>query len=495
MHSSASLHRLSIAPLGERLAEGRPVMTREQALQLSRQVMSTAAAETVVVTVTHTVRSVTQLASDRVRSTDQGETVTVGVRMTSGNGSNFVSFQTNQLDDRALRALVERAGAVVKGMIGWTEQVMPRQWDVQDTYPPAVLWQTSTADALRTAQEAVIPAVVNAARRQQLRASGFIGLLARAEAVLTKESVSGFSEETDSEVSVTARSADGTSTGWAGEAVRDWSSIDPTQIATRAADIAHRNQRPQALEPGRRTAILGPGAVVQLMRFFALHFNGGTSDYGLTGFSKVPNQIKGSRFNERLFDSRVKVTTDPTDPEGGFKPWFDKGYVSHPTTWIENGMLKYLAYGTKSLERGKPYAEMPWGFRLHGGETSIEQMIAQCDDGIYVNRFSNVDVLDMHTGMLTGVTSDGCFFVRHGKIDRPVKNFRFLASPFFLLNNLIALGPTRRAAYGYAPWTVTERQVASMPWRSEFYNWPRRPMVVPPMMIRDFNFSALVDAV
>jgi len=80
----------------------------------------------------------------------------------------------------------------------------------------------------------------------------------------------------------------------------------------------------------------------------------------------------------------------------------------------------------------------------------------------------------------TGVTRDGCFLIKDGKIAKPVKNFRFLDSPAFMLNKLVTLGPTRRASLGYAP--------------SEF-DWPRRPMIVPPMMVNDFNFSALADAV
>jgi predicted Zn-dependent protease len=93
--------------------------------------------------------------------------------------------------------------------------------------------------------------------------------------------------------------------------------------------------------------------------------------------------------------------------------------------------------------------------------------------------------------MMTGVTRDGCFLVRKGKIERPVKNFRFLVSPFFLLNNLVAMGPTHRAAFGYAPWTRQEENHAL----GISHDWPRRPMVVPPLMVREFNFNALNDAV
>jgi predicted Zn-dependent protease len=94
---------------------------------------------------------------------------------------------------------------------------------------------------------------------------------------------------------------------------------------------------------------------------------------------------------------------------------------------------------------------------------------------------------------MSGVTRDGCFFVKNGKIDRPVKNFRFVDSPFFVLNKLVALGPSRRTTFGYAPPTPREHDVGAH-W-GERFEWPRRPMVVPPMMVQDFNFSSLSDAV
>jgi predicted Zn-dependent protease len=114
-------------------------------------------------------------------------------------------------------------------------------------------------------------------------------------------------------------------------------------------------------------------------------------------------------------------------------------------------------------------------------------MISQCEEGIFVNRFSGVELLAHKTGTMTGVTRDGCFLVKHGKIDRPVKNFRFLDSPFFMLNKIMALGKTKRAAFGYTPPSQAER--SSMP------EWPRPPIIVPPMMVRDFNFNALADAI
>jgi hypothetical protein len=49
-----------------------------------------------------------------------------------------------------------------------------------------------------------------------------------------------------------------------------------------------------------------------------------------------------------------------------------------------------------------------------------------------------------------------------------------------MLNNLIAIGAPHRAAMGYTPGDDP---------------WPLPPQIVPPLMVRDFNFTMLADAV
>ena len=69
--------------------------------------------------------------------------------------------------------------------------------------------------------------------------------------------------------------------------------------------------------------------------------------------------------------------------------------------------------------------------------------------------------------LYTGLTRDGTFYVENGEVKFAVKNFRFNESPVIMLNNLEALGRP-------------ERVNASL---------------IPPLVVRDFTFSSLSDAV
>jgi predicted Zn-dependent protease len=82
--------------------------------------------------------------------------------------------------------------------------------------------------------------------------------------------------------------------------------------------------------------------------------------------------------------------------------------------------------------------------------------------------------------MISGLTRDGCFLVKDGTIQHAVTNFRFLESPWLILNRLEAIGTTHRTALGHTPGVD---------------GWPLPPIIVPPLMVRDFNFVALGEAV
>lgn len=109
---------------------------------------------------------------------------------------------------------------------------------------------------------------------------------------------------------------------------------------------------------------------------------------------------------------------------------------------------------------------------MEGGEESLEDLVKSVRRGILVTRAWYIRTVDPQTQLYTGLTRDGTFFVEDGEIKYPVKNLRFNESPIIMLNNLEKLGrPQRLVIEGGAS------------------------VMVPPMVIRDFTFSSLSDAV
>jgi predicted Zn-dependent protease len=495
---SASRPAHILPPLAERLEEGRPVLSRNQITKIADRLLSLTSADfpKAMFKVSHACNVVTRVANGQVLSGDDGDTLRIYMSFGTDTGQ-AVWVETDQMDDTTLQSIVTHCEGIGRRLLRQKENAGIPAAQYQDTAEPVQTWHDDTVRAMTTAGQTVVPELIEAVSREGLTAAGTVSLMAVSELFAKKNGVTFYYEETDSEVTVTARSADGRASGWGGQAARNWGAIKPAEVTQRAIQTAKWSQNAQALEPGRRTAILSAEAVAQLTRFMGRALDAFSTHMGHTPLSKLP---KGTKLGERVLDPRITMRSDPNDPDGGYCPYFLWGYATTPLTWFENGVLTYLRYGQGDAEAyGKKYTDRagntrpayavePRSFRMSGGTTSVEEMIANCAEGVYVNRLSNVDLVDSKSGLVTGVTRDGCYWIKNGKIDRAVKNFRVLESPFFFLNKIDALGPAQRASFGYG---IPDR--FNNFWKPD--RWMREPVIVPPMMVHDFNFSALADAV
>jgi predicted Zn-dependent protease len=101
-------------------------------------------------------------------------------------------------------------------------------------------------------------------------------------------------------------------------------------------------------------------------------------------------------------------------------------------------------------------------------------MISESDNTILVTRFWYIRTVDPKSMLVTGLTRDGVFEISGGKIIRPLKNFRFNESPLNILKNILDIGKPEKAS-------GSENDSLHM--------------FVPPLKVKDFNFSSLSDAI
>jgi len=348
------------------------------------------------------------------------------------------------------------------------------------TYLPLTTWHANTAAAAETQRGAMLARLLAPLEGTPWRGAGTVVVSQVGYcAVNHAMRVTQWGESTDSEISLTAHSADGATSGWSGHAHRDWDKLEPERVAREALAAATQQLHAVRAEPGRYTAILSATAVGQLLQRMAELFDvRSASPFSVRGQMATDRGHRG----ERLFDPRITLTTDPTDPEGGDFPFFPEGapFPSGKVTWVENGVLKRRSVNLDSaFTLGMTPVREPQCIRMSGGPTSVDEMIAQCERGIYVHRFATIRMVDLWSGTMEGFTRDGCLLIQNGKITHPVTDFRFYESPFLSFNRVMALGTPRRVAFGF---TLRDGE-----------QWPHAPVVAPPLMVRDFNFSALAD--
>jgi predicted Zn-dependent protease len=276
---------------------------------------------------------------------------------------------------------------------------------------------------------------------------------------------------TNANYTVTVRTADGTGSGWAGAEHNDWAKLDAAGISARAIEKARLSRSPQAIEPGRYTVILEPQAVGDLVQLISFYADARASDEGRSPFSK---QGGGNKLGEKIVDARITLYADPTDPELLAQPFDFEGLPLGRQVIIENGVLRQLYYSRFwAKKQGQQATGQPTSIKMTGGTDTIEDMIRSTPRGILVTRLWYLREVDPRTILYTGLTRDGTFLVENGRITKAIRNLRFNESPLFMLNNLEAAGRPVRLAGTEAGGAV----------------------VMPPIKVRDFNFTSLSEAV
>lgn len=455
------------------------ILSREDARRITEAVLAGASGGETRVTVDSLARGNTRFAVNQVSTAGDNFDVVVTVR--SSTGERTGSASTNDLSPASLKRVVETAERLAR-LSPRDSEYMPEL--TPQAYGPGIGWADATATMEPIARATAIARVTTPAVAAGLVSTGYMEARATSQAVANQNGLFAYNRHTESVLTTTVRTPDGRGSGWAGAASNDWSQIDPSALATRAIEKARRSVDPVAVEPGRYTTILEPTAVGNLVQFIAGAANARSADEGRSFFSSPGG---GNKIGMKVVDDRVTIVSDPFALDSLDTPFFGDGFPARHIVWIENGVVRNLAYDRYWAKKQGKEANVgsggggfgggvPGGIKMAGGTATLEDLIASTDRGILVTRFWYIRPVDPRTILFTGLTRDGTFLIENGKVTRPVKNLRFNESPIFMLNNLESMTAAVRVS------------------ATEGGN-PGRPVVVPAIKVRDFAFTSLSDAI
>jgi predicted Zn-dependent protease len=456
------------------MAQARPsivssqLLTRDQAKAIADRVLALSTADQTRVLIVSTWSGNTRFADARITTsggvTDTTLTVTVAI------GKRQASSSTNVLDEASLTRTVDLAIQLAR-LSPEDPELMPELGP--QTYQSVNAYVESTADLDPEARASAVRRTMTAATTTgkpagQIFTAGFLEANARVTAVATSKGLFAYHRSTDTDYSVTARTPDGSGSGWARAGARDWNAIDAASLGRIAAQKAVASRNPQTIEPGLYTAVLEPQAVNDLVPLLGNALAARSADEGRSPFSKPGG---GNRIGEKVVDERVTLYSDPADRGLLGAPFDAQGLPIGRIVWIEKGILGNLAYTRFWAEKQgvRPTGgALAGGLALTGGTKSIEEIVAGCSRGILITHFFYIRSLDPRTVLQTGLTRDGTFLIEHGKITRALKNFRWNESPLLMLNRLEDIGRSEPTEAG---------------------------RLMPALRVRDFNFTSLSDAV
>jgi predicted Zn-dependent protease len=456
-------------PIQNTASPARKGLSRDETKAICDRVLGFAKADFTRVGVSSGVSGFTRTAMNRV--TTAGDTSDVSIHVTSVFGKRIASIDTNRLDNASLERAVRDAEALAR-LSPENPEYLPEP--EAQTYASVDAYYASTGNLTIEDRARAASLVLERSRAAKTMAAGFIDVFAGSQAIANSRGLFGHHSRTGVASTLTVRTTDGSSSGWAGDEGADWTTIESERIATDALAKCQNWRGKTALDPGTYEAILEPTAMGMLMLRLLGAFDARAAEEGRAYFSKRGG---GTLVGEAVFDDRVTITSDPAFKNGETAPFTGIGEPVTAETWVEKGVLKNLAYSRFWASRQKvaPRPSM-LNFIMTGGDASIQDMVASVKRGVLITRFWYIRPLNPRMLTQTGLTRDGTFLIENGRISRPVTNFRFNQSLADLLKNVEMLGRPTRVCAGESSSEGT-------------------PIVVPAVKVRAFNLASVSDAI
>jgi predicted Zn-dependent protease len=443
------------------------MLTRDEALTICETVLEhakTAGAEDAAVSLNNSSESHARFADNRVttsgRSDDLDITATVWVARRRGSAT------VNDTSAGSLKQLANDALQIAR--------VSPVQREYVPTLGPLEYaadrgYAASTAEIDLNARARALQGILEACRSQKVTGAGFHTARASATAAATANGNRRYFRSTRADLSITARTPDGTGSGYYSGDHFDLARLDAARIASEAVSKAVRSRQPLPIEPGNYPVILEPQAVSDLIGFLTGAFDARTAEEGRSAFSAKDGK---TRLGEAMFSERINLFSDPQHPELPATPATDEGIPAARLSLVKAGVIDNFRYSRYWAQEKKQAATPgPVNYILESTQppTPMDEMIKGMKRGLVISRFWYVRLVDARTLVLTGLTRDGLWWVENGLIKNPVRNLRFNQSVLAMLApwNVEAIGPSERLA----------------------------PYMVPALRLGSFTFTSISDAI
>ncbi len=435
------------------------IYTKEEARKIMEKALSFSKADACEINMGGSESGNIRYARNTVSTSGHRSNQTMVVQSSFGKKSGTATI--DEFDDESLEKVVRRAEELAQLSPENPEFMAPMG---PQTYDEAVSFIEATAKITPEFRAEVADKSITPAAAKDVTAAGFLNDSSGFNAILNSKGLFAYNKATSMDFTVTMRTNDGTGSGWVTRDFNDVSKFDAAEASNVAIDKAIMSMEAKAIEPGKYTVILEPAAASDLLGNMAGALDARTADEGRSFMSKEG----GTKLGDKIVDERVNIYSDPLHPEVPTATWNGEGQALKKTKWIENGVVKNLAYSRYWAEqKGVDAVPYPSNIIMEGGTASLEDLIRDTKKGILVTRLWYIRSVDPQTLLFTGLTRDGTFYIENGKIKHPVKNFRFNESPIIMLNNLETLGKQVRVDGNLIPY----------------------------MKVRDFTFTSLSDAV
>lgn len=441
-------------------------MTKDEFASLSDKVLGFIEADGAELSLRESETLQLRSANNDITSNGAVERFQLGISVHYGKRS--ASIEINQADEAAIRDAVKKVQEMAKLAPEDPEHLPPVT--PGDFLTPVTYSEATAAMSPEEALAALRP-VIEQSRRAGIDSAGYLERPVSSSVLANTNGLFLHEESTGVNFSLTARAAEGRGSGWAGTQVTDVSDLDLAPVGDRAIQKALDSRHAKARNAGRTTVVLEAPGVRDLLSILLWNLGRRSYDEGRSFLNGLVGE-EGEPTGRQLFGETATLFSDPlyaAAPCGVHSG----GIPRERTVWIENGTLNQLTVPRYWAQRnGIDPVPGPGNLILAGEGKSTGELIAGVEDGVLITRLWYLRQVDPRTLLYTGLTRDGTFAIKDGKIDGPVNNFRFNESPVNVLRQIVASGK---------PESVPGSESNS-------------PAHIPALVVENFNLSSVSDA-
>ncbi|MFH1407378.1 MAG: TldD/PmbA family protein, partial [Candidatus Omnitrophota bacterium] len=413
---------------------------------------------------------VSKFANSRITQNLEDDDITIYIKVIDSGRTGVAS--TNSLGKNELQRTLEGAASIARFSPKTPQKaVLPKLKDIKikeiKTYFPY------TADFAINNRRALMQEIFKNIKSAGFEPSGTI--LTGTEEMAVLGSDGKFLYQPFSIASLKLIAQKDAQVGFASALSRDITSFDLRNLTSFACEKAKLNNRQKEIEPGKYDCILEPEAVAEIIDWL------GYIGFGAKSFAEHTSFLSG-RIEQKIMQDNITIYDDGLDENGLAMPFDFEGMPRQKVTLIERGIAKGLVYDTEygsiykkpstghALTPDSTDGPLPMNLAMAAGDATLDEMISSLKKGILISRFHYVNgFLNPREALMTGLTRDGTFLIRQGKIKCALGNLRFTES---------ILGALNRAAM-----ISKERKLIGDP------NSDVGATLVPAILVRDFTFT------
>lgn len=391
--------------------------------------------------------NLTRFASSSVHQNLSERSGSLTIRVVADGGKIGVA-STSSLDDDGIRRAAElalelaRRSEPAEGFAGLSRDLAPS--------PAVATLDEETAALDLSAKTRALKAVFDEGARVGVAFAGNFSTGVTTAAAGNSHGVRHEARTTSADALVIALGAK--YSGYATRCSRRVAGVDLRSLGAEAIEKATLLAgTEETLPPGEYTVILEPAALAEAFEWMnMISLSGQAYEDGSSFFV--------GKLGEKLLGENVTLTDDALDRDFMPFPFDMEGLPKRRVALVDRGVLRTPALDTIAAARlglvptasAVSLESAEHGMAMHlamaGGDATREEMIASTELGIWVTRFNYVNgLLDPKTALMTGMTRDGTFLIRDGRVAARLPNLRWTQSMVVALSNVDSLSRERRA--------------------------------------------------